>query len=114
VRNLSPPYISTEAEVVHRELCPNDTNFIVLCSDGLIDLCGGGGGERAVQDIANDWAHVLLRTAKTSASPISARQTNFAVELLRFALGGDAESVSAALSDGHLEVDDTSIIVSLL
>jgi pyruvate dehydrogenase phosphatase len=118
VRNLTPPYISVEADVVHRVLAggANDPHapILVLCSDGLVDFFGG---EMAPQELADDWARALGRVrsqvATTMPTAPGGGPANLAVELLRHALGGDAATVSSMLRY-DLEVDDTSIVVAIL
>jgi pyruvate dehydrogenase phosphatase len=102
VQNLTPPYISAHAEVVHQKLSPDRDNkqFLVLCTDGLTDVSGGGDPLQA----AEDWAIFLGREARTTKVAESGRVVdNLAVELLYQVLGGeDAKRVSRALT---LEMD---------
>jgi len=99
-RNKTPPYISAEPEVVHCSLSqPSRTQYLILASDGLSDLC--------------DAEAMSVRWAEQGDS-----ERNMALRLLRLALGGDdRHTVSKVLTLDMPEmswVDDTSIIVQTL
>ncbi|EPQ50570.1 protein serine/threonine phosphatase 2C [Gloeophyllum trabeum ATCC 11539] len=112
VRNRTPPYISSEADVVHRKLklgspsrSSRDHVYLVLCSDGLTDLCDG----HVAEHVADVW-----RREFTSGGP---GNDNLALRLLRAAIGdNDTRKVSKVLTldmDSPW-IDDTSIIVQSL
>lgn len=91
------------------------SHLLILCSDGLTDLCHG----QSPQEMARDWAHALdagaPRVAKAAATPDSV--DNLAVKLLRHVLGGeDTKKVSQALMlDSDVPwLDDTTCIVQTL
>jgi pyruvate dehydrogenase phosphatase len=113
VRNLTPPYISSEAEVVHRRLS-RGKQFLVLCTDGLTDISGGGDPLQA----AEDWAWILGNVVSSTKGDMKGKhEGNLAVSLLHQILGGeDVKSVSRALT---LELeepwfDDVAIVVMSL
>lgn len=143
MRNLTPPYITAEPDVVHRCLDEssgtskryNDTPwFLILASDGFADLCGS---PEAQAKIINKWAKSLV--SRSSASPsqrfpwLSKKKRsdgiqtdkadgprqpsdNFALGLLRHALGEDNASVSRVLTlDMETAwIDDIAIVVQTL
>lgn len=121
VLNHTPPYISSEPEITHRRLDrPLDASktkghntpsqFLILSSDGLTDLCQGPGQQRIIAS----WA----RNLRTNIGEQSGgKSENMALRMLWQALGGeDRESVSRVLTldmDSSW-IDDTSIIVQIL
>ena len=111
-RNRTPPYISSEPDVVHRRLSPRGAGrtFLVLATDGLSELYDGT--PRA--EMAADWAHCV---AEAAAEAPSAKGENLALRLLRHALGGeDLMSISqmVTLDMDTPWMDDTTIIVQAL
>jgi len=131
-RNLTPPYISADAEVVHRRLsAPTSASskngpghFLVLCTDGLGDLYEDVRGrpqalaERYVRAVLGGEEHQQgpILTTATAHSPFSVGE-NYALKLLRSALGGDdLDAVSQLLTvqTDKAWLDDTTIIVQLL
>ena len=142
VRNLTPPYITAEPDVVHRCLdessgtSKRDTEapwFLILASDGFADLCGS---QEAQAKIINKWAKGLVSRSASSSQrfpwllkkrrsdgiqtdkPDGPRQPsdNFALRLLRHALGEDNASVSRVLTlDMETAwIDDIAIVVQTL
>lgn len=142
-RNLTPPYITAEPDVVHRRLDEYSTTnkrdgdtpwFLILASDGFADLCGS---QEAQNKIINKWAKNLVGRSPAPSSqrvpwfskkwrsdgikagdPDGPKQPsdNFALRLLRHALGDETISVSRALTL-DLEtawLDDTAIVVQTL
>jgi pyruvate dehydrogenase phosphatase len=104
-RNRTPPYISSEPDVVHHRLGPR--SFLVLATDGLSELFDGAG--RA--DMVAEWAHCVAEAAKDG------EHENLALRLLRYALGGeDLVSISQmiTLDMDTPWMDDTTIIVQAL
>ncbi|KIY68778.1 protein serine/threonine phosphatase 2C [Cylindrobasidium torrendii FP15055 ss-10] len=100
-RNKSPPYVSTEPEIVHRQLDDSTQRFLVLCSDGFVDLCRAEGENAVIDDWAKHW-----------------RGDNLALGLLHRALGGeDTYRVSKVLTLQDMEgawIDDTALVVQTL
>ena len=120
VRNRTPPYIIASPEIVHRRLDRNslDTSqrYLILASDGFIDLCSGEGQKRVVESWARGMAAHDPSEGITDAEPGS-RRDNMALRLLRRALGGeDRFGVSRVLTlDMDVAwIDDTSIVVQPL
>ncbi|KDQ59746.1 hypothetical protein JAAARDRAFT_205725 [Jaapia argillacea MUCL 33604] len=120
VRNRTPPYISSEAEIIHRPLTPKRGGcpiplfnrgllntprpLLILCSDGLSDLYHG----LTPQEMAAVWARNLT---------LRGQLTNLALQLLRDAIGGpDTHKVSQMLTldmDSPW-IDDVAIVVQAL
>jgi pyruvate dehydrogenase phosphatase len=126
-RNRTPPYISSEPDVIHRRLGPR--SFLILATDGLSELYDGAGRS----DMVADWArYVADAGARASVKATKAKpdenesesekekdgeEDNLALGLLRRALGGeDLMSISQMIT---LEMespwmDDTTIVVQAL
>jgi len=128
IRNITPPYITAEPDVIHRSLDDpvldqrRIPRFLILVSDGFSDLCGSQ--ERQAQTIER-WASGIVASFSSSSfsrdknlgairAPQS--QANLALSLLRHALGEDANSVSKVLTlDMESSwIDDTAIVVQTL
>jgi pyruvate dehydrogenase phosphatase len=105
-RIRTPPYVSNIAEIHHRTLEGND-RYLILSSDGLIDLYRGSRLE--MDGIVDFWAGVVGKAGK-----VDGQGTNKALELLRVSIGGkDDAKVSSYLTlekDGRW-IDDTTILV---
>jgi pyruvate dehydrogenase phosphatase len=141
VRNITPPYITAEPDIVHRRLdtshshtaltTSNDTGkpfrgankqmptiprFLILASDGFSDLCESEGQTRIIENWANSMISRNPPESVTDAKPWS-QQDNMALRLLRRTIGGgDRFGVSKVLTlemDGTW-IDDTSIVVQTL
>ncbi|KAJ7588177.1 protein serine threonine phosphatase 2C [Mycena floridula] len=105
-RNISPPYLSNQAEVVHIDLRSLQAPFLILCSDGLAELCSKTSKLRPELEIAQFFADIV-GDGKDSE--------NMALELLWAALGGDTKAATGNMeitSGGR--VDDTTVLVLLL
>ncbi|KAJ6593757.1 protein serine threonine phosphatase 2C [Mycena capillaripes] len=111
-RNLTPPYMSAQSDVQHVHVPSLGATevFLVLASDGLIDLSGDTYGiehrEPAVG--SKKWVEVLGRPERAG---------NAALYLLRDAMGWDADAVSSILtveSDDGRWMDDTTILFTNL
>jgi pyruvate dehydrogenase phosphatase len=120
-RNRTPPYISSEPDVVHRRLGPR--SFLILATDGLSELYDGAGRS----DMVADWARCVAEAgtgakAKAKVGTKGEREEgegeeNLALRLLRRALGGeDLMSISQMITlDMETPwMDDTTIIVQAL
>jgi pyruvate dehydrogenase phosphatase len=114
--NRTPPYISSEPDVVHRRLPPRSTSggtarsFLILATDGLSELYDST--TRA--EMAADWVRFVTEAA--SEAPY-AKGENLALRLLRRVLGGeDLISISqmVTLNMDTPWMDDTTIIVQAL
>ena len=111
-RNQTPPYISSEPDVVHRRLSPRSAGrtFLILTTDSLSELYDGS--PRA--EMAADW---VCCVAEVAAEAPSAKGKNLALRLLCHALGGD--DLMSILQMVTLDMDtqwmdDTTIIVQVL
>lgn len=101
MRNRTPPYISTEPEIIYQRLDVATEQYLILCSDGFVDLCSDEGQEKVVLD----WAR-------------HHKGGNLALGLLRRALGGeDSFRVSKVLTLQDMDsawIDDTALVVQKL
>jgi pyruvate dehydrogenase phosphatase len=105
-RNRTPPYISSEPDVVHRRLGPR--SFLILATDGLSELCDGT-ASRA--DMAAEWADCIAEAGRAPG------KENLAMRLLRHALGGDDLMSMSQMITLDMEtpwMDDTTVIVQAL
>lgn len=89
--------------------------FLILASDGFVDLCDGEGQKRIVES----WANGMIAKSpshEVTDSPKSSKGDNMALRLLRRALGGDRNAVSRVLTlDMDIAwIDDTAIVVQTL
>ncbi|KAJ7084275.1 protein serine threonine phosphatase 2C [Mycena belliarum] len=109
-RNLTPPYMSAQADVQHVHVQGGSEAFLVLASDGLVDLSGDtyGNDHREPSICGKKWVEVLGRKERSG---------NAALYLLRDAMGQAEDPVSALLTvegvDGRW-MDDTTIVVTHL
>ncbi|KIK97221.1 hypothetical protein PAXRUDRAFT_10309 [Paxillus rubicundulus Ve08.2h10] len=104
-RILTPPYISDIPDVHHYVIDRTNTaceSFLVLSSDGLLDLYDSIGAVHSGQDLADRFVNIVgtsLRKRKETGVP-----RNLAFDLLRDAIGGgNTELASRNLT---LEMDD--------
>ena len=119
-RNRTPPYISSEPDIVHRRLGPR--SFLILATDGLSELYDGAGRG----DMVADWARCVAEAGTGAKAKLGRRcekeeqgqqEENLALRLLRRALGGeDLMSISQmiTLDMDTPWMDDTTIIVQAL
>jgi pyruvate dehydrogenase phosphatase len=111
-RNLTPPYLSAQANVqhVHVPVLGATEAFLVLASDGLVDLSGRtyGHDHRRPAIGGARWVEVLGRRERTG---------NAALYLLRNAMGQSEDAVSACLTIEDAPgrwIDDTTILFTQL
>jgi pyruvate dehydrogenase phosphatase len=108
-RNRTPPYLSSVADVRHVDLQAEDgvnPKFLILCSDGLLDLSGFDWSKGMVR-VAQEWVDIV-------ALGLEQQEVNLALRLLRHALGGtDLGRVSSMMTVEMTEswMDDTTILV---
>lgn len=113
-RNISPPYLSNIAEVKHVQLDPSekDGRFLILCSDGLLDLYMYdpiGRILKTLEQIVEIIACVVSEYKDSDGSG-----GNAAAHLLRHALGGDDEDKVSQLLTVEMDerwIDDVTILV---
>jgi pyruvate dehydrogenase phosphatase len=106
-RNRTPPYISSEPDVIHRRL-GGPRSFLVLATDGLSELYDGLAGR---EDMADDWARCIAEAGRSPG------KENLALRLLRHALGGEDLMYISQMITLDMEtpwMDDTTIIVQAL
>ncbi|KAI0263731.1 phosphatase 2C-like domain-containing protein [Gloeopeniophorella convolvens] len=104
-RNRTPPYISSEPDVIHRRLGPQA--YLILATDGLSELYDGV--DRA--DMVANWAHCIAEAGRLPG------KENLALRLLRHALGGDDLMYISQMITLDMDtpwMDDTTIIVQAL
>ncbi|KAF7360012.1 Serine/threonine protein phosphatase 2C [Mycena venus] len=112
-RNLTPPYLSAQSEIqhVHVPLLGATDVFLVLASDGLVDLSGDtyGMDHREPAVCGKKWVEVLGREDRAGTG-------NAALYLLRNTMGGDADKVSSLLTVESEErwIDDTTVLFTKL
>lgn len=119
-RNNSPPYLSALADVKHVALQPSTANtsesFIILCSDGLVDLYEHTNARKAtLEEILTQWVHKLGEHMDRRCA--KADKDNAALVLLRHALmGGDVDNPDRLAQILTVEIpcrwmDDTTALV---
>ncbi|KAI6113217.1 phosphatase 2C-like domain-containing protein [Pisolithus croceorrhizus] len=112
-RILSPPYVSNVPDTYHLTLDNDRETYLILCSDGLLDLYGSSGEQSSAQVLANKWAKIIGRSIGHSKKATG----NLAFHLLRDAIGGsDVSLVSQNLTLEMDEkwMDDVTILVQRL
>jgi pyruvate dehydrogenase phosphatase len=106
-RNITPPYISNQADVHHVDLkLGGREHFLILCSDGFVDLY--------MRDAARAKPLALIADGWVSLIGSLSDENNQALLLLRDALGGeDDDKVSRNLMRKATErwLDDVTILV---
>lgn len=126
-RNITPPYLSNVAEVRHVHLgAQKSTTFLVLCSDGLVDLYEEPHPEPlpgTTIAFPNDRGVDLAEASKIWMSQVEQGLTedtgNLALFLLKQAMGGrdgDTENICKLLTAERPNrwMDDTTILVQRL
>lgn len=109
-RNMTPPYLSGIPDVRHVDLAASNLSeaFLIMCSDGLMDLYDEDRLDLKGM-LAPRWVqHVAARSRGSK---------NLALDLLRDALGGsDADKVSRMITVEMTFrwMDDTTILVQRL
>jgi pyruvate dehydrogenase phosphatase len=110
-RNLTPPYLSNRADVEHVDLQSSDKDgrFLIMCSDGLIDLYMYDDVRdlTTLEDIAKHIVEVVAEGVKFG--------DNAAYLLLREALGGnDQDRIWRDVGLEEKWMDDTTVLVQTL
>ena len=105
-RNSTPPYLSSTADVKHQTL-NSDAKFLIMCSDGLIDLSED---RLKLQEVlAKSWSNLVGKYYD--------EEGNLALRLLREAIGGDDEikvSRMITVEMSYRWMDDTTVIIQRL
>lgn len=110
-RNLTPPYLSNRAHVVHVDLSALQATdaHMIMCSDGLLDLYDDKGFD--LDDMVSIWSDIVVSGKQRDA------KQNLALLLLRESIGGqDLEKVSQTMTVDlcFRWMDDTTILVQRL
>ncbi|KAH7888784.1 phosphatase 2C-like domain-containing protein [Phlebopus sp. FC_14] len=104
-RILTPPYILDVPDVHHYAFdASNDRQeyFLILCSDGLLDLYDNVHAQLSEQELADRWVDIVGRSLKMRRDTGVSR--NPALDLLRDAIGG--RDLALASRNLTLEMDD--------
>ncbi|CAK5265733.1 unnamed protein product [Mycena citricolor] len=112
-RNLTPPYLSAVPDVQHISLPALEASeaFLLLTSDGLIDLSGDtyGNDHRDPQLASKKWLQSLTRATRP-------QQDNAALYLLRDVMGWEPDPLSSllAVESKSKWMDDVTVIYTPL
>ena len=107
-RNITPPYMSGVAEVQHVELVQGTSSFLLMCSDGLMDL---------YEDQRTELDEVLSKKWVDKVGREYSKKGNLALSVLREALGGEDEGKVSRMMTVEMSfkwIDDTTILVQRL
>jgi len=107
-RNLTPPYISNQADVRHVDLTLREQkeHFLIMCSDGFVDLY--------MYDETRAGSLEYIAARWVSLVNLESDEQNEALRLLRDAIGGeDEDKVARNLTRRALVrwIDDTTVLV---
>jgi pyruvate dehydrogenase phosphatase len=113
-RNITPPYLSNIADVKHVKLdsSEKDGRFLIMCSDGLIDLYMYESDDQNLTTL-EQITDYMVTVVGNRADP----RSNAALYLLRDALGGnDEDKVSRLLTVERTDkwMDDVTVLVQSL
>jgi pyruvate dehydrogenase phosphatase len=104
-RILTPPYISDIPDVYHYAFdtsMDRQESFLILCSDGLLDLYDNIDVTLSENQLAERWVHIVGNSLKRQRE--QRLPGNLAFNLLRDAIGG--EDIDLASRNLTLEMDD--------
>jgi pyruvate dehydrogenase phosphatase len=107
--NHTPPYLSNVAEVRHVPLGTTRPQFLIMCSDGLLDLYRSR--HSSVAEKAGTWVDVVGGTMMETRE---IGKENLALRLLRHALGGEQRQLVSRMITVEMTdrwMDDTTILV---
>jgi pyruvate dehydrogenase phosphatase len=107
-RNITPPYMSGVPEVQHLGIVQGTSSFLLMCSDGLMDL---------YEDQRLELDEILSKKWVDKVGRGYSKKGNLALSVLREALGGeDKEKVSRMITVemSFKWMDDTTILVQRL
>jgi len=107
-RNITPPYISGVPEVQHVELVQGTSSFLLMCSDGLMDL---------YEDQRLELNEILSKKWVEKVGKGYSKESNLALSVLREALGGEDEEKVSRMITVEMSfkwMDDTTILVQRL
>ena len=114
-RNKTPPYVSSIADVKYVDLSKYDKDgrFLLMCSDGLVDLYMYDEDKRDL----NTLEEIVDAIVPVVGNGVTNGEGNVALHLLRDAFGGDDEDkVSRNLTVEMEEkwMDDVTVLVQSL
>ncbi|KAF8813609.1 protein serine/threonine phosphatase 2C [Phlegmacium glaucopus] len=106
-RNITPPYMSGVPEVQHVELVQGTSSFLLMCSDGLMDL---------YEDQRLELDEILSKRWVGKVGSEYEKKGNLALSVLRDALGGEDEEKVSRMMTVEMSfkwMDDTTILVQM-
>ena len=116
-KNLTPPYISADADVSHIRLAKDakvprgvPQQFLIMCTDGLPELFEGV----PISGLAQRYVDSIVSDNEPSAFDLA---DNLALRLLKQALGGEdsnALSQMVAVESDRPWMDDVTIVIQIL
>ena len=104
-RNITPPYMSGVPEVQHVELVKGTSSFVLMCSDGLMEL---------YEDQRTELDEILSKKWVDEVGKGYSKKSNLALGVLREALGGEDEEKVSRMMTVEMSfkwIDDTTILV---
>lgn len=107
-RNITPPYMSGVPEVQHVELVQGTSSFLLMCSDGLMEL---------YEDERVELEEILSKKWVDQVGRGYSKKGNLALYVLREALGGEDEEKVSRMMTVEMSfkwIDDTTILVQRL
>lgn len=107
-RNITPPYMSGVPEVQHVELVQGTSSFLLMCSDGLMEL---------YEDQRVELDKILSKKWVDKVGRGYSKKDNLALGVLRDALGGEDEEKVSRMMTVEMSfkwMDDTTILVQRL
>ena len=107
-RNITPPYMSGVPEVQHVELVQGTSSFLLMCSDGLMEL---------YEDERVELEEILSKKWVDQVGRGYSKKGNLALDVLREALGGEDEEKVSRMMTVEMSfkwIDDTTILVQRL
>ena len=107
-RNITPPYMSGVPEVQHVELEQSTSSFLLMCSDGLMDL---------YEDQRGELDEILSKKWVDEVGRAYSKKGNLALGVLHEALGGEDEEKVSRMMTVEMSfkwMDDTTILVQRL
>ena len=113
-RIVTPPYVSGAPDVYHCVLGGGEA-FLILCSDGLLDLYDHVDPTLSESELAQRWSDIVGHALgdRRGKGP----QRNLAFDLLRDAIGGkdfDLASRNLTLEMDEKWMDDVTVLVQRL
>lgn len=104
-RILTPPYISDVPDAYHYVFdtsVDRQESFLILCSDGLLDLYDNIDATLSENELAERWIRIVGNSLKRQRE--QGLPGNLAFDVLRDAIGG--EDIDLASRNLTLEMDD--------